>query len=298
MILNYENDFFSITLTSCGRKIGNVREESEIQAKKLFDENNKIMLALSGGLDSQVVLHSFMSQNLPAECAFLYLIDCNDFEYNNVKALEKKYGFKLTVVELDPFKIKDEMIAEYEETKIPPFQLMHKKFLSLLPKEHTFIQGLDGPDFVTKDKKWYIAQTANSFVNARVRALEMVPRQGRVLSWEKTPEVFLSIIADDVVPAYMQSYPNIINNGLSYANDKPIPIIDHYDLYIKPIIYGKYWKDELEYFSKYQGPEKVNWIMEKKWHQYRKNMAYIPYNDAIKVLSSIEPKSKTYNQRD
>jgi hypothetical protein len=255
------------------------------------------MLALSGGLDCQVVLHSFVSQSIPIKCAFLYLKDCNNFELNSVKVLEKKYNLDLTIIELNPDELKDSVIKEYAVTGIPPYQLMHKHFLTLLPPEYTFIQGLDGPDLVKRkiDEKWYIIQTANSFVNSRVRGLEMIDRPGKIVSWEKSTEIFYSIITDDVVTSYMYAHNNIVNNGLSYENDKAIPLIDHYDLYIKPIMYGKYWKDELEYFSKYQGPEEVPWIMSQKWHHYDKNVVYIPYNEAIDIMSTAN-KVKTYYQ--
>lgn len=288
MDLSFEDDVFSVTLTGCKRPIGNLREECEQKARDLYAENNKIMLGLSGGLDCQVILHSFVSQNIPIRCAFMYLTGCNDFELDNVRFLEKKYNLDLIIIELDPDELKDKLLKEYEETGIPPYQLMHKYFLSLLPEEYTFIQGLDGPDMVKgKDNSnWYIMQTANSFVNSRVRAMEMLDRSGRIISWEKSSEVFLSIITDDIFTAYMCAHNNIVNNGLFYQDNKAIPLIDHFDLYIKPFMYGKYWKDELTYFSKYQGPEEVDWIMAKRWHHYEKNVVFIPYKEAIEILSS------------
>ena len=287
-----------MTLHGTDRPIGNVREECERKARDLYAENNKIMLALSGGLDCQVVLHSFITQNIPIKCAFLYLKNCNDFELASVRRLEKKYNLDLTVIELNPDDLKDSVMKEYEETGIPPYQLMHKHFLTMLPGEYTFIQGLDGPDLVKRkiDGTWYILQTANSFVNSRVRGLEMIDRPGKIVSWEKSTEMFYSIITDPVVTAYMYAHDNIVDNGLSYANDKDIPLIDHYDLYMKPIMYGIYWKDELDYFSQYQGPEEIPWIMNKRWHHYDRNVVYIPYKEALEIMTT-PGREKTYYQR-
>lgn len=298
MQLSFNNNIFSVTVTGASRPVGNLREECERKAKYLYEQNNKIMLGLSGGLDCQVVLHSFISQNIPIKCAFLYLSGRNNFELANVKLLEKKYNLDLTIVELDPDELKDQVLQEYEITGIPPYQLIHKHFLSLLPNDYTFIQGLDGPDLVKRqsDGTWYVLQTANSFVNSRVRAMEMLNRPAPIVSWEKTPELLLSILTDPVLISYMYAHNNIVNNGLSYANDKAIPLIDHFDLYIKPIMYAMYWKDELEYFSKYQGPEQVPWIMNQKWHQYDKNVLFMPYRELVGVLS-IPTAEKTYHQR-
>ncbi len=299
MKLSFINNIFSVTLTGSSRPIGNLREECERKARDLYIENNKIMLGLSGGLDCQVVLHSFVSQDIPIKCAFLYLSGRNDFELNNVRVLEKKYNLDLTVVELDPDQLKDQVIEEFNITGIPPYQLIHKHFLTLLPNDYTFIQGLDGPDLVKRktDNKWYVLQTANSFVNSRVRAMEILDRTGKIVSWEKSPEILYSILTDGVLTSYMYAHNNIVNNGLSYTNDKAIPLIDHFDLYIKPMMYAKYWKDELEYFSKYQGPEEVPWIMNEKWHHYDKNVLFMPYDEVVDILCT-PGKEKTYYQRE
>lgn len=297
MILSFHNNIFSVTLQGSAGSVGNVRQESERKARDLYSENNKIMLGLSSGLDSQIVLHSFASQGIPISCAFLYLSNCNDFELNNIRILENKYNLDLTIVELDPEQLKDRVMAEYLHTGIPPHQLMHKHFLSLLPAEHTFIQGLDGPDMVKrKDGAWYIMQTANSFVNSRIRGMEQLGRSGKIVSWEKSPEIFQSIITDDVFTAYLHTHNYIVNNGLSYQNDKAIPLIDHFDLYIKPFLYGRYWGSELEYFAKYQGPENISWIMNQRWHRYEENAVFIPYAEAVEIFSTVGAE-KTFIQK-
>ncbi len=55
--------------SSCTRPIGSYRQEIESRAKEL--SNNKLMLCLSSGMDSQIVLHTFKSLGIPFDCAFL-----------------------------------------------------------------------------------------------------------------------------------------------------------------------------------------------------------------------------------
>lgn len=293
----FEQDQFFMTFNSCSRTPGNFRYESDLKAKEIYSQNSKVMLSLSSGLDSQIVLHSFYSQGIPLKCAFLHMPTFNDTEFERVLKLKKKYNLDLEIVELDPLSNKNYLLDEYEQTGIPPYQLLHKKFLSLLPTEYDFIQGVDGPDFFRKDNKWYIIQTANSFVNSRIRGFQLLKRAGGIISWEKSPELFLSLINDDITKSFMYAYDNIAGNGLSYQHDQEIPIIDHYDLYIKPYIYAKYWQDELEYFPKYQGPENVQWIMETKWHAYKKNLIVIDYRELVGHLTAQCGEIKKYYQR-
>jgi hypothetical protein len=294
MQILFNDNVFSVTVTGCNRPVGNVRTESEIAARNLYNQNDKIMLGLSGGLDSQIVLHSFYSQSIPLSCAFLYMPGFNDFEYNNVVILKNKFDLDLTIIDLDPNAYKDELIEEYNVTGIPPFQLLHKKFLNLLPNDCDFIQGLDGPDLVNKNNTWNVIQTANSFVNSRTRAMQMLPRSGQIIAWEKIPEILLSILTDDAITSYMCAHKYIVGNGLSYQGDVSVPLIDHFDLYMKPFMYAKYWGNELEYFPKYQGPENVSWIMNTKWHDYRKNIVFLPYYELITCLQHNQ--TRTYYQ--
>ena len=297
MFVSFTNNIFSVTIKGIDRPVGNLRQECERKARDLYEENNKIMLGLSSGLDSQIVLHSFASQSIPISCAFLYLKDCNDFELNNVKFLEKKYNLNLQIVELDPNLLKEQLLEEYKVTGIPPFQLMHKHFLSLLPEEYAFIQGLDGPDLIKSKNngEWYILQTANSFINSRIRGLELLNRSGKIISWEKIPEIYCSLITDEIIQSYMYAYNYIFNNGLVTKNVYTVPM-DKFDQYMKPFLYAKYWKDELEYFSKYQGPEQIPWIMNEKWHHYDKNVLYMPYKEVVDLLTT-PGSEKTYYQR-
>jgi hypothetical protein len=295
MQINFDNDRFSVTVSACSRPVNNIRVESEIAAENLYKQNKKIILGLSGGLDCQVVLHSFYSQGIPLSCSFFYMPGYNDFEYDNVKVLKQKYNLDLIVVELDPSKYKDDLIEEYNLTGIAPFQLLHREFLRHLPGDHDFILGLDGPDFPFKDNKCYVMQTANSFVNSRVRAMQMLNRTGKIIAWEKIPEIFLSILTDEIVKAYICTHNYIVNNGLSYSNDETIRLIDHWDLYMKPFIYAKYWGNSLEYFAKYQGPENIDWVMNGRWNDYRKNLVIIPYDELVDRLQNGP--EKTYYQQ-
>jgi hypothetical protein len=285
--MGFKDDKFFMIFNSCSRAVENFRRESEKLAVKVYERNKNLILSLSSGLDSQIVLHSFYSQGIPLKCAFLHTPGFNEIEYTQVLTLKKKYNLDLEIIDLDPNYYKEELLQEYSETKIPPYQLLHKKFLSLLPKNYDFIHGIDGPDLIQRKNRWYILHTANSFVNSRLRGYNLLNREAEIISWEKTPEIYLSLIGDDIFKDFMTSYNYISNNGLSYQNDTPIPIIDHYDLYIKPFIYAKYWKNELEYFPKYQGPENISWVMEKKWHRYLDNRIIVQYDFLVSFLGTI-----------
>jgi hypothetical protein len=279
----FENDKFFVEY-SCSRPVGNLRQEFDRRAVELYQKNPKLMLGLSTGLDSQAVLHSFFTQGIPLELAFLYLKGSNENELERLRILEKKYNFNAIVIEMDPYEKKDDILELYKQTGIAPYHHMHNEFLNQLPKDYDFIQGIHGPDIFSQNGKWYMIETANSFEISRLRALQLSNRSADIIGWERTGEILLSLLTDDVLQAFLHAHPYIFENGLRDSNGEKVKFIDNWDVYIKPFIYGKYWKGELEYFPKYQGPEKVDWIMNTKWHDYMKNLISTPLNTLVNHL--------------
>jgi hypothetical protein len=254
------------------------------------------MLGISSGLDSQAVMHSFCSQGLTIDYAFLYMPGYNEIEFNQLQILIKKYCINPRIVELDPNKLKNELIEEYHSSGIAPNQNLHKKFLSMLPANCDFIQGIHGPDFFFKDGVPFIIETANSLELSRLIAFQSLERPGKIIGWERTSEILASLLTDDVVTSFIYSYNYMSHNRLVYNDGSPIPLIDYWDLYIKPYIYGKYWKDELEYFPKYQGCEEIDWIMAERWHNFDKNRVAISYWNLVNHLKSQSGTTRRFHE--
>lgn len=288
----FENDRFYVEYTSAGRKIGNMREELNLAVKKISESSgDKLLLGLSSGLDSQIILHSLHEQKLPFTCAFMYMPGYNDHEYFNVKTLEEKYGFKSLVVEVDPAKEKEEVLDLAYRNHMLPNHFMHKKFLSLLPSDMDYLNGIEGPDIVLgKDgKKRYVMEAHWNFENTRLRVLRTVDRAGKVLNIDRseTSEAFLaSILNDAVFKGYVAGMPYIMGNDLVDSSGKKPGIIFNYNYYIKPILMGRYWMDDLIYFPKYMGVEKVDWIMNCPIRSdYSHDVVYVEYNYLRKFLA-------------
>ena len=89
-------------------------------------------------------------------------------------------------------------------------------------------------------------------------------------------------------------YYNI--SGLSFLDEEPISIINYWDLFIKPIFYGKYWGDDLIYFPKYQGCEKIDFIVNGMEHRYRENQIFVNIKEIINFLERGDG-TKRYWQR-
>jgi hypothetical protein len=194
MQLGLDNGQVYFEYEACRWDVGNIREECDRRAVDIANFGNKVMLGMSSGVDSQIVLLSFLEQNIPIECVFMYLPGHNEYEYANLKILEKAWGFKAQIIDFDPMKIKDELMAEALELDIPPYQLMHKKMLSMLPESYDYLEGVSGPFIPFKNDKPYYFEGYHSYEVSRHRGFNTLNRTGRNILYDRNSEFILSIL--------------------------------------------------------------------------------------------------------
>ena len=294
MNYGFENNKFYIDFVSCDRPHGTMREASDRRAIDLAEQGGKFMLGNSGGLDSQSVLHSFYTQGIPLETAFLYLPTYNDNEYEQVKILDKKYGITTHIVDLDPMACREEIEQLSIELDIPAKNnVLQRKFLSLLPSDYNFIQMVHDP-FVYVDtdfsrfryyQGYYLPELSRS------RAFDSLNRTGKNIFYGDTPEFLASILDDDVYRAALKSSRYFDGNGATIPG-KYLKTLDRWDFYIKPILYGKYWGDELTYFPKYQGFEKIGYLHGNT--KFRHHAITIQYDEIVNFLNTPGGITKRY----
>jgi hypothetical protein len=285
MNYGFDDKKFYVEFKSCDRIPGNMKEENDRRAVELAQLGSKLMLSLSSGLDSQSVLHSFHTQGIPIDTYFMYLPGYNDFEYENLKVIDQKYQIKTNIIDIDIDKIRLDLEEEFEKTGIHKYSLLWKKWLMMLPPDQDLVQMAHDPFVhISKRKQFYYFMSYNSPEVQRERANKLIDRPGRVIAYGDTPEFLVSILSDDVFKAALYSYEYFDGNGLHKPGVK-LQTVDRWDYYIKPLIYGKYWKDQLIYFPKYVSFEKLNW-MNLPVPSYKEHGISMPYFDLINHLTS------------
>lgn len=277
-----DNGRFYIEHTSCERMPGTLRQESELRAQELYKENNKIILCTSSGLDSQTALHSFKSQGIPVECAFMHLIGYNDSEYENIKLLEKKYGYKTVIIEINPDDVKDECIELANRYDSNPHHILHYKFVEQLPSDYNIIQVIHDPWIVTKKQtgKHYIF---HSFYDPEIARYNPLASIRNIRMFGDSSEFFASSISDSMFSNFLDSWQYYEGNNL-VRQGKPIHDVFRYEYYIKPMLYAKHWRDDLMYFPKFAGYENISWMQDLQDKVKRERMCFIEYKYLVNFL--------------
>lgn len=292
MKYGFDSDKFYLEYESCSRPVGNMRQESDRRALEIAELGSKLYISISAGLDSQSVLHSFYTQGIPIDTIFFYMPGYNDVEYENLKLVDKKYGIKTQIVDLDPLIIKDEVLADVEKYQLSTNQAIQKKFISLLPTDWDLIQMVHDPFvYVSPTRKFYYYQGLHDPELSKIRLHEALGRKGKFIPYGTTSEFIYSILNDDVYRSALYSSQYFDGNKLS-KEGVDLLTLDRWDYYIKPLIYGKYWTDELIYFPKFGGWENVPYSKGNRW--FRKNAVAIPYFEFLNHLSSKPGNTKRY----
>lgn len=312
-----DNNFY-IEFKSKTREVGNIRQEFEIRARQLYEEKDNIVLGISGGLDSQVMMHSFFSQGLNVKTSFMHIPNCNDNEYSYIKKLEEKYKIKTDIVSINPLDYYDELKSKSIEYDImSPYSLLHGIYSNFFPSDCVFIQS-QGPSlyhnmFTNINTKETFFQTSYyEDTVSRRRAFDMYERKNNSLLWADFSEHLLSLMNDDIfiTALCISDYWTDNKSQQSFETRKGIIKRDtSYDKYIKPFIFGKYWKNELLYFPKFSGLEKImpefkdfglDMVVENNQYSFtyndkiKKNSVLIPINELYNLLNSNENISKKY----
>lgn len=292
MNYGFDNDKFYVEFVSCSRPVGNMKQESDRRALEIAEQGSRLVLCLSAGIDSQSVLHSFYTQGIPLETVFFYMPGYNDYEYNNLQVVIEKYGIKCDIIDLDPIAIKDQVLADVETYRLSSNQAIQKAFISLLPDDVDIIQMVHDPFVkVSPTGQFYYFQGYHDPEISKIRLHEALNRKGKFIAYGQTSEFLYSILNDDVYKAALYTHKYFDGNGLKKEHAE-LDTLDRWDYYIKPIIYGKYWKDELIYFPKFGGWENVPYTVGNKW--FRQNGVAIPYFEFLEFLNSGTGNTKRY----
>jgi hypothetical protein len=279
----FVDDRFVIKINSSNKSNQTYKEACMSRAEDLYKNLKNPVLAIGGGTDSQVVLNCFYDQNYKIDCVFRYYKNYNTHELEWVHRLQKKYNFNLIQIDIDPDKIQSEILEEYEKTDIHPIELIYKNFISMLPEDFDVIQGIEGPFIVKGKSKLHYLDSYNTYGFLRRRAVEMLDRKGKLINFEKNSDILLATLQDEIYNSFLETYEYF--EGHTFTKELKNNLIDQWDLYIKPFLYHKHWKNDIIYFPKYMGSESIPWLNLYRTF-YRQRMILIELQEMKEFLKS------------
>lgn len=289
-----DNDEPVITYTSPSRQFGNLREELNNDAVRAYNKYGPCYLAYSSGIDSQIILRSWLDMNCEVYPFFVYYKGYNSDELEAVKYSEKFYGIKIEIIEVDI----EEHRTEWEQQRIIdnipsltqyPFQYASKQLKELFP---VVLSGPSEPCPIGIDEHQGTGIYHHTDSTMIMRC-NMLGKHREVLDFPYSPASLASYYCDDIMKAYVDSARFFVMNGL-LKDGKPLEGTTRYEYYAKPLLKARYYKKDIFYPSKKTGLENVpNWMI-KEWELNSKYRVTAPYWDVVKHLESCDGSIKEY----
>lgn len=282
----FEHGRFFVEHAACTRPPASLYGEALIRAHEIYSKGKPPTLCVSSGLDSQIALISFVKQGIPFEAAFLRLGGYNENEHNNLKQLEKRWGFKSIVIDIDPNQHREEIEYLKQELDVHANHCIQHMFVSRLNHAANVVQVLHDPWTVTRrdTNKHYLFQSWYDPEIARFRALDAVPnRTGEIIMFGDSSEFFVSCFNDALFEHFYDSWVYYNQNGLT-SNGTHIPDVLRYDYYIKPMLYAKHWGSDLIYFPKFSGYENIDWLYTEVRNVPKKHQCFLERSEFLRRL--------------
>lgn len=244
-------------------------------------QNKKPVILLSGGLDSEIVVRSFLETGRPFDTVTnRFLNDLNSHEIVKVESFCSKFNLNPTYIDIDieQWLIGDQALAMAEDSKcsraemLPTTKLLHDVYFNMngIP-----VLG-NGDYYLSKDVNphWRM-KTSNDkhqwnyvefeYILAWMRYAVKKNIMGSISFFQQTPEIILSMALDDEFKNLIETNPN----GRHTSRSR------------KYRVYKRYWPD-LIMREKFHGGEQILNLCDYVQKQYL-NRRYREYTSKFRI---------------
>jgi hypothetical protein len=180
------------------KTITNFKQESINAAKQIYRDSNgkQIYISLSGGVDSEFIVRSFLEAEVPFEAITArFENNANEYDLFYVDKLQSKYGFKVNILDIDVEKFLETKMMDYAvptKTASPQFAL----HMYLWDSFDGFIVSGHEPEFIRKGPSKVFAFEAIEKQDSVHRYYIWRNRDGAPAFYFYTPELVITFILE------------------------------------------------------------------------------------------------------
>lgn len=276
------NDKWNVKYGRCTQEPGSFRDECEKAAKIIRERTNKrINVLFSGGIDSEVVVRSFINSGIEINCVICDLCGYNLSDIKHAISFCKNFNISFEIITLDIkefWKLKLNKKAEITKCISPQFPVL--MWLSDQIEGYNIIGS--GDCFLKKNyDKWFMVEREK--VASIYRYYILKDKDGAPAFFQYSPELILSFLNEPLLREFLEETKMMDSKN------------------IKPAIYKKYWKD-IKPRKKLTGYEKLEDLdlfyrsqLENKFKGSNDEI-FTEYQELIDSISPIKISECSHNQ--
>ena len=208
------NDIFTAGVGICEQEPKSFKEECLITAHTIRATTQKdILVLLSGGIDGEVIVRSFVEAGIPIKIViYRYKDNANEHEYQYGIRACKKLGIPFEVIDLDVIKMWEEDFSQNDF--YTPVMSLAKYSLEFF-NDCYVINGFMPPYFKQDNNNWYYYIRELSLFTILYSARRGIHSCGSFFQYR--PENILSVIQDEMIDDLITNKVSL-DNYYHYAN--------------------------------------------------------------------------------
>ena len=286
MIEYITDDGFAVRYTAPSRKYGTLRTEFEKDALAISKKYGKVYVGFSSGVDSQIILKSFIDQKLEVIPVFMHTVGYNDLEFARVKECEDFYKIKIHVYNVYIDDYKDQWLKDDSNPMLfYPLKVMVDQLSDSLP---IVMQGAVEPSIVRNSKS--IPVIYHNKNEGMIVRHNLLSTSRPILDFPYSPEAVASYYTDPNLKLFCQTLNYYYTEGLTDSD-----ILNLYNAHAKAFVKGQYYRNEILWFDKLSGHENYpDWILDPVYD--KTNRILVPYNELVSFLETTNGATKTFNK--
>lgn len=277
------NGKFKVRYNSPSREFSNLRKEFNIDASNLSAKFGPLYVAFSSGVDSQIILRSFLDQKLDVTPIFLHAVGYNDIEYKRVLMCEEFFKIPIKVYTVDIEQHKSQWLLETDlnvRSQLP-FEYLSSKLENNWP---IITQGAIEPAIVGDNP--INASVYHNKKETMILRHALMQKHRKVIDFPYSPEAVASYYTDPMMKMFC--------NSLFYFSDSNVPYIDRYNTFAKPFVKGRYYGKDILWFNKLTGSENYpEWLAKGSDYDTTTRVS-VPYWKLVNFLETQINTSKTF----
>ena len=276
-------EILNVNIEPMGRQPLTLKEECVKAAKEIYAKYPNIHIALSGGWESQICLHSFIEAGITPNVYILKLPVGLNFHDSDIAIKQcKKFNIqpKILAVTLDEF-VKEHMLStatEYQSYSF--FQTLHAYYISKLNEDVLLVDKLDLRRDVNPDLSWSFVRSEDfNFWPNRFNCLN----EKKIINnfFTHSPELMHSFLSLSVIVDLMYKTKNgkislnSLKNLIYYQGGFTNLFNDDTQRFVKTVS-----------FEHIPGLQQKNSELIEQTLKFKPRQLYISYKDLINALEN------------
>lgn len=212
-------DLLNFSLGSISRDVYDFRRECQLAAEEIYSIYPDIHVGLTGGLDSNICLESFLSAGIkPGVFIIRFPGGLNSFDAERAEETCVSSGIRPVIIEFDPIGfIQDGLIETVEKYQIYSFyQAIHIEACRQLSVPHLSVDEIEIRRDVSPEIEWcFVKREDQDMCWRRYAVINQVPALNNFYTW--SPELMLSFLH---LPTVKRLIANEIEGKLTWNSSK------------------------------------------------------------------------------